>query len=223
MATHSSTPRAPQSLLDQLSPLIFLAASLGIPGFGAVALVLMLQIPRVLYGEAVPLLLAAEIISLIDVLFFFLLLRFALSRASAPTGFVRNILNFLAMAGWHPAVKTALACILILPPVWYLRSDHYWLIDTIHRTGWQALQSVDVHAQLDGVVAAFQLSLTGGVPLLFTLHMFSRWKPKHRWLPWLLIPVLIVGTAIGVIILVTIGHSRSKLCGAIGSAAMQVL
>jgi hypothetical protein len=207
VATNSSTPRAPRSQFDQLSPLILLAAFLGIPGLGAIALVLTLQIPRVLYGETVPILLAAEIVSLVGVLFLVVLLRFTLSQPSAPKGLFRNILDFLAMAGWHPAVTTALACILILPQVWYLRSDHYWLIDILRRRGWQAMQSVDVQAQLDGIIAAFQLSLTGGVPLLFTLHMFTRWKPRNRWLPWLLIPVLIVGTAIGVIILVTIGHA----------------
>ena len=206
MATQTSAQRAPQSLFDQFSPLILLVTFLGIPGLGAVALALTPQLPRMLYGQATPLLLAAEILSLISVLFLFLLLRFMLARPSAPTGFVRNVLDFLAMSRWHPAVKTALACILILPQVWFLRSGHFWLFDMLRMKGWHALQSGDFRDELDRIVAAFQLSLAGGVPFLFILHMFTRWKPKRRWLPWLLIPVLLVATAIGFIILGTIRH-----------------
>ncbi len=206
MATQTSASRAPQSLFDQFSPLILLVAFLGIPGLGAVALALAPQLPRMLYGEAAPLLLAAEILSLIGVLFLILMLRFTLARPSAPTGFIRNVLDFLAMSRWHPAVKTALACILILPQVWFLRSGHFWLFDMLRMRGRQALQSGDVRDELDRIVAAFQLSLAGGVPFLFILHMFTRRKPKRRWLPWLLIPVLLVATAIGFIILGTIRH-----------------
>ena len=53
----------------------------------------------------------------------------------------------------------------------------------------------------------YQLALTGGVPLLFMLHMFSRRKRAGNVLLWLLVPVLFVGTAIGVVLLVTIMHS----------------
>jgi hypothetical protein len=52
----------------------------------------------------------------------------------------------------------------------------------------------------------YQLALTGGVPLLFALHMLSRWKPKYPLLPWLLVPVLFVGTANGVVLIVAIMH-----------------
>jgi len=44
------------------------------------------------------------------------------------------------------------------------------------------------------------------VPLLFAMHMFSRWRPASRVLPWLLVPVLFVGAAIGVVLIVTIMH-----------------
>lgn len=205
MATQTSAPR-PHSLLEQFSPLVLLACFLGIPGLAAIALVLSLQIPRLLYGEANPLLAAGEIFSLLGVFFLVLVLRHMLARPSSPTGFVRIVLDFLAMAGWHPAVRTALACMLILPQLWFANSDHFWLFGMIHQMGWRVLQSGDFHDELDRVVAAFQLSLTGGVPLLFTLHLLTRWKPSYRWLPWLLVPVLLVGTAIGFIILATIGH-----------------
>jgi hypothetical protein len=186
--------------------LILLACFLGIPGMGAIALVLSLQLPRLLYGEAIPILAAAEIFSLLSVVFLVFLVRHMLARPSAPTGFVRSVLDFLAMAGWHPAVKTALALILILPQLWFLNSDHFWLFGMIRQMGWRVLQSGDFHDELDRVMTAFQISLSGGVPLLFTLHLLTRWTPRYRWLPWLLIPVLVVGTAVAFIVLATIGH-----------------
>ena len=73
--------------------------------------------------------------------------------------------------------------------------------------GWRrALGSGDVRDALDGLTALYQLALTGGVPLLFGVHMMSRWKPKNAFLPWLLIPLFFVGTAAGVVLLVAIAH-----------------
>ena len=60
--------------------------------------------------------------------------------------------------------------------------------------------------RLDGLTAIYQLALTGGVPLLFGVHMMSRWKPKNAFLPWLLMPVVLIGTAVGVVLLVAIVH-----------------
>jgi hypothetical protein len=72
--------------------------------------------------------------------------------------------------------------------------------------GRRALMSSDVQSHMDGIAVVYQLALTGGVPLLFALHMLSRWKPKYPLLPWLLVPVLFVGTAIGVVLIVAIMH-----------------
>ena len=206
MATQSSAPQASPSLLDEWSPLLLLAAFFGIPGCAAVAMVLMPQLPRIFYGEANPFLFAAEIISLIGVVFLVFLLRFLLSRPSAPTGFLRNVLDFLAMSRWHPAAIAALALILILPQFWYLKTSHFSVFVLLILKGWRAFQSGDFRDELDRLIVAFQLPISGGVPLLFVLHMFTRWKPSQRWLPWLLIPVLIVGTAIGAILIGTINH-----------------
>ena len=52
----------------------------------------------------------------------------------------------------------------------------------------------------------YQLALTGGVPLLFGVHMMSRWKPRNPLLPWLLIPLFFVGTAAGVGPIVALVH-----------------
>jgi hypothetical protein len=64
----------------------------------------------------------------------------------------------------------------------------------------------DFQSSLDGIAVSWQLAMTGGVPLLFALHMLSRWKPKSRVLPWVLVPLLFVGTVIAVILLVAIMH-----------------
>jgi hypothetical protein len=115
------------------------------------------------------------------------------------------VLDFLAMARWHPSVKVAFVGLLILPPAWYLRSD-YWLIAMLRSMGRRALTSVDVQHGLDSIAVTYQLALTGGVPLLFALHMLSRWKPTSLVLLYLLVPLLFVGAAIGGVLIVTAMH-----------------
>jgi hypothetical protein len=173
----------------------------GIPAAGGVALIQAVQIPRFIYGQAVPVLLAAEIGSLLALLVLLLVLRACLALPSAPGGLYRNVLDFLAMARWHPSVKIAFVGLLILPPAWYLRSD-YWLIAMLRSMGRRALTSGDVQHGLDSIAVTYQLALTGGVPLLFALHMLSRWKPKSLVLLYLLVPLLFVGAAIGVVLIV---------------------
>jgi hypothetical protein len=201
-----NTAQAGKSLLDRESPFIQVIALFGIPSAGSVALVLLLQISRFIYGESVPLLLAAEIVALFTVLVLLFVLRACLALPSAPSGFYRNVLDFLAMARWHPAVKAALVGLLVLPPLWYISAGNYWIITMFWKMGRRALTSSYVHSSLDGLVAVYQLSLTGGVPLLFTLHMLSRRKKPRSVLLWLLVPLLFVGAAIGVIFIVTLTH-----------------
>ncbi len=55
------------------------------------------------------------------------------------------------------------------------------------------------------IAVVYQLSLTGGVPFLFILHMLSRRKQTSRVLLWVLVPLLFMGTAI----LVAIMHPSS--------------
>jgi hypothetical protein len=199
-----------ESLLNRASPFILLIALFGIPAAGCVALVLSLQIPRSIYGQSAPLLLAVEIGSLIIVLVLLLVLRTCLALPSAPSGFYRNVLDFLAMARWHPSVKAALIGLIVLPPAWLLiHTDHYWLVTMLRTMGRRALMIGDVQSALDSIAVVYQLALTGGVPLLFALHMLSRWKPTSRVLPWLLVPLLFVGTAIAVVLIVTIMHTSS--------------
>jgi hypothetical protein len=191
--------------LDKASPLILFMGLLGIPAAGWVALVLALQIPRFIYGQSAPLLFAAEIGSLLTVLVLLLMLRYCLALPSAPEGFYRDVLDFLAMARWHPSVKAALVGLIVLPPAWYIHGTP-GLTTMLLTMGRRALISGDVQSGLDGIAVAYQLALTGGVPLLFALHMLSRWKPRNRLLPWLLVPVLFVGTAVGVVFIVAMMH-----------------
>jgi hypothetical protein len=194
-----------KSELDTAAPLIEFLSLFGIPGAGAVALVLAVQIPRFIYGQSILILFAAEIASLITVIVLVLMLRSCLALPSAPKGLYRHVLDFLAMARWHLSVKAALVGLIVLPPAWYIHGE-YWVITLVRMLGRRALMSSDVQSHMDGIAVVYQLALTGGVPLLFALHMLSRWKPKYPLLPWLLVPVLFVGTAIGVVLIVAIMH-----------------
>jgi hypothetical protein len=209
MVLEGKRGQAEESLLDRASPFFLLIALFGIPAAGCVALILAFQIPRFIYGQSAPLLLGAEVGSLITVLALVLLLRACLALPSAPSGFYRNMLDFLAMARWHPSVIAALVGLMVLPPAWYLSTDNFWLITMFRTMGRRALMSGDVQSALDSIAVVFQLALTGGVPFLFALHMFSRWKPKSRVLPWLLVPLLFVGTAIAFVLIVMILHQPS--------------
>jgi len=180
-------------------------ALVGIPAAGWASVVFGLQILRFIDGAYEPLFLAAEVVSLLAVVVLFLALRGCLALPSAPRGAYRTVLDFLAMSRWHPAVKAAFAALVVLPGAWYLHTSH-WLISMFQMMGLRALRSGDVRDGLDGLTALYQLALTGGVPLLFGLHVLTRWKPKNWWLPWLLIPFLLMGTAIGVVFIVMLRH-----------------
>jgi hypothetical protein len=105
---------------------------------------------------------------------------------SAPSGFYRNVLDFLAMARWHPSVKVALVGLIVLPPTWYLRTGNFWLVTMLRTMGRRALTSGDVQSGLDGIAVVYQLALTGGVPFLFALHMLSRaaWMALQSYISW---------------------------------------
>ena len=203
------TAQVKSSQSEEASPFLLPATLLGIPAAGSVALVFLLQIPRLIYGEAMPLPLVAEVGSLISVVVQVYFLRVCLKLPSAPVGFYRNVLDFLAMSRWHASVKAALVGLIVLPPVWLFSKGNFWAIEMFRQIGRRALQNGDVQVVMDDVAIIYQLALTGGVPLLFVLHMFSRWKPRSRILPWVLVPLLFVGAAIGVVIVGTIMHFAS--------------
>jgi len=195
-----------KTLLDRLSPLICFAALLAIPAAGGAALLLLVTIPRFEYGLMALLLAIAEIITLVCLFGMVLLLRFCLKRPGAPRGFYRTILDFLAMANWSPTVIVACAGLLVLPALW-LRSVERDLMFLFSFHGWRAYKvSGDFRDDIDRLAVAYQLVLMGGVPLLFCLHLFSRWQPQRRVLAWLLLPVLFIATAVSVVVLGTIAH-----------------
>jgi hypothetical protein len=205
MALETARTRNEQSSLDKVAPFLQLIALFGIPMAGWVGLIFLLQLPRILYGQAVPLFLAAEIGGWVAVIVLVLALRACLALPSAPTGFYRNVLDFFAVARWHASVKAALIGLIVLTSAWYFRVDRdfFFLLRILGR---RVLASGDFRDDMDRIAVSYQLALTGGVPLLFALHMLTRWKPKSRILPWVLVPALFVGTAIAVVAIGTIMH-----------------
>lgn len=187
------------------APAISLAALLGIPAAGFGALALLLQWPRMLYGEANPILGAMAIGSVFVLLLLIVLLRATLASRPATSGLSRDVLDFLALARWHPAVKVAFFGLLALTTKWSLRGANSLFL--FGMLGWKALASGDVRDDLDRIGISYQLALGGGMPLLFLLHLLSRWQPNRQALVWLLVPVIFVGTALAVIIIGTIFHS----------------
>jgi hypothetical protein len=192
-------------MLDQASFFLMFVALLGIPAAGLVAILFNLELPRLIYGQATPIGLAIEIVSVTALIALVLLLRTCLALPSAPRGFYRAVLDFLAVGHWHAAAKFSLAGLLVLPMVWYLYVDR-WMFSMFESLGRRALAMSDVQSALDGAAVAYQHALVGGLPLLFIMHLLCRWKSGNRFLPWLLVPLFFVGTVVATIISVTIVH-----------------
>lgn len=198
--------RAERPLLRRVAPFACFAAFVGIPSAGGIALVLLLQIPRLFYDRSAPVLAAAEVGSLLALPVLVFLLRSCLELPEAPRGLYRNVLDFLALRHWHPAVIAAFIGLLVLPAVWFFRIDKS-LLFMLRLLGWsRALKSSDFRDDMDRIATLYQLALMGGAPLLFGFHMLSCWQSKRRLLVWLLLPMLFVGTAVAVVVLGTIAH-----------------
>ena len=124
----------------------------------------------------------------------------------ALRGLYRNVLDFLAMRSWHPALIAALIGLLVVPGVWFSHVDKD-LFFLLRIMGWpRALKSGDFRDDLDRVATLYQLALMGGIPLLFGLHLLSRWQTKRRLLVWLLLPIFFLGTAVAIVVIGTIAH-----------------
>jgi len=206
MILEEERARAEENLLDRASPLLQVIALLGIPAAGCLAFILLVQIPRSMDSWFAPFLVAAEIGCWITVLALLFVLRACLALPSAPSGLYRNVLDFVAVARWHLSVKAALVGLIVLPPVWLLRMNHHWLVTMLLTMGPQALKVGDVQSGLETIAVLLQLSLTGGVPLLFILHMLSRRQWTSGVLLWVLVPLLFMGAVIAVVLLVAILH-----------------
>lgn len=191
--------------MQQPSSFPLFIALLGIPVAGLSAITFDIELSRLIYGQASPLFLGVEIASLLVLLFLVLLLRSRLALSSAPSGLYRDVLDFLALARWHVALKISLVGLLVLPLVWFVL-DNRWMFTMMKSMGRRVLVFSDVRSALDGGAVAYQQALVGGIPLLFAAHMLCRWKPASQLLPWLLVPLIFVGTVIATIVLVTIVH-----------------
>ncbi len=191
---------------DMFSSLLAFILLLVICAVGHIAVVFDLQFSRLIYGQATPLFFGVEIASLITLFVLVLVLRSRVALASAPGGFYRNVLDFFALRHWHPSVKLCLAGLLALPAVWFVLCNQ-WLFRMLSWLGRRALAMSDVQAAFDGGAVAYQVTLIGGLPLLFALHLVCRWKPANRFLPWLLVPVFFVGVFIASVFIVAQRHS----------------
>jgi hypothetical protein len=158
------------------------------------------------YDYAIELTLAAGVVCLCAGLAVLMLLRRWLNSGSAPQGFWRDVLDLPAMMRWHPCVYVALIGLLVLPGAWYCQPRNLWVLDIVRFKGWRAFSSGDMQQWLQGLAVIYQFALAAGLSLLFALHMLSRWKPKNIFLTWALVPVLFVGSAIGVVVIVTLLH-----------------
>jgi len=193
-------------LLERLAPLVCRAAFIGIPMAGGVAVLWLLQIPRFLYDWTNPVLGVAEVGSLLALPVLVFSLRYCLKLPGSPRGLYRHVLDFFAMRSWHPALIAALIGLLVVPGVWFFHVDRE-LLFLLRIMGWpRVLKSGDFRDDLDRVTTLYQLALMGGIPLLFGLHMLSRWQTKRRFLVWLLLPIFFLGTAVGVVVIGTIAH-----------------
>jgi hypothetical protein len=196
---------AGQAVTDIISSLFSFIVLLGICAAAHTAVVFDLQFSRLIYGQATPVLLAVEIASLITLFALVLVLRSRVALASVPGSFYRSVLDFFALRRWHPSVRVCLAGLLALPLAWFVLCNH-WLFRMLSWQGRRALTMTDVQAALDGGAVAYQVTLIGGLPLLFALHMVCRWKPENRFLPWLLVPVFFVGVFIATVVIVALLH-----------------
>jgi len=182
-----------------------LMALLGIPVAGFVALLYGLQLPRLLYGKTDAVFLALECAGLLAWAALVLRLRSRLAGSPEPGGFYRDVLDFFALARWHPAAIFGLIVLLVVPFAWFALANR-WMFTMFASLGRRALALGDVQSALEGFAVAYQHGLTAGTPLLFVYHLACRRWLTGRFLPWLLLPLLFAGTAVGVVITVTMAH-----------------
>jgi len=182
-----------------------IAVALGLPAAGWVVVSFLREIPRAAWGGEVPLFLASEIFAWFCLAVGCAILRWSLAKKPESIKPLAWVFDYLALRDLHPVVWTGIACLLILPCAWFLRTSVLWWAWSTF--GWRTfLKSGDVHDMLDSLAVLYQLAWLGGAPVLFCVHVADRFFPKRAWLLWLLLPVFLVGLVISVIVLGTIAH-----------------
>ena len=182
-----------------------LAAIAGIPVALLTALANDVEFSRLIYGKADPRGLIVEIVSLIALAVLILALRLSLKSGPASPGLLDAVFDFPALINWHPAVKTAAAglCLMIVAE---FAHGYRWLFTMIPSMGLSLLKMTDVQAAMDGGAVIVQYAVTGGVPLLFSLHVVSRLTKPGSRVPWALLPFFFIGVVIAEILIGTIIH-----------------
>lgn len=187
-------------------PLVSLFIALLCIPIAALAFILFLvEFARLIYGHANSLLLGVEVTAVLALFILVLLLRFRTAPPSVPSGFLGAVLDFFALRRWHPAVIVAFVGVLVMPVLWFVQANG-WLFTMVRSMGRHVLIFSDVQAALDGAAVMFELTLVPGLPLVFALHLLCRAKPQSRVLPWLLVPLLFLITAVFAILLGSIAH-----------------
>jgi len=182
-----------------------LTTLVGIPAALLTALVFDIEFSRLIYGKADLPRLAVEVTSLIALVAMILTLRWSLRSEPTSTGIFRPVFDFLALARWHPAVKVAATGLCLLMTAEFVHG-YLWLFKMIPSLGTRLLDMTDVQAALDGGAVIVQYAVTGGVPLLFCLHLISRFTKPNSWVPWVLLPLFFIGVLILELLIGTIIH-----------------
>jgi len=172
-----------------------LTTLLGIPAVLLTAVIFDIEFSRVIYGKADLPGMAVELSSLVALAVLIPALRWSLKSGPPPAKLLHPVFDFLALVNWHPAVKAATGILCLLTAAGFVHG-YRWLFTMIPSLGIKLLEMTDVQAALDGAAVMVQYVVTGGVPLLFLLHVTSRLTKRHNWVPWLLVPVLIIGVLI---------------------------
>jgi hypothetical protein len=182
-----------------------LATLAGIPVALLTALVFDIEFSRLIYGKADLPGLAVEIASLLALAVLISALRWSLRSETAPAGIFRPVFDFLALVNWHPAVKVAAASLCLLTAAEFVHG-YRWLFKMIPSLGTRLLDMTDVQAALDGGAVMVQYAGIGGVTLLFFLHLISRLTRRNSCVPWVLLPVFLIGVLIAEILIGMIIH-----------------
>ena len=158
-----------------------------------------------LFFASNPFLLAGEFASLATLILLVTRLRAWLAASPPQKGLLGDTLEFLALTRWHPVTLFCGVALLLLPGLWFVSTSFHLFLFYLHM-GWRALRSGDFQALLEGLAVAYAFVPMAGAPLLLVMHLLFRRRMRGRYLPWLLVPLFLLGAMVGMVLLVTMAH-----------------